>query len=141
MTQAFLPLLVGSRGAIVNVLSVMAFAPLPLIPSYSISKAAAFSLSQSLRGLLAGRGVSVHAVLTGPVDTEMSRDLDVPKASPEYVARAILDGVEQGEDDIFPDPMSESMADSWRSGAAKALERQFAALAPAPAKSSARSVA
>ena len=141
MTQAFLPLLVGSRGAIVNVLSVMAFAPLPLIPSYSISKAAAFSLSQSLRGLLAGQGVSVHAVLTGPVDTEMSRDLDVPKASPEYVARAIFDGVEQGEDDIFPDPMSESMADSWRSSAAKALERQFAALAPEPAKSSARSVA
>ena len=141
VTQAFLPLLVGSQGAIVNVLSVMAFAPLPLIPSYSLSKAAAFSLSQSLRGLLAGQGVSVHAVLTGPVDTEMSRDLDVPKASPEYVARAILDGVEKGEDDIFPDPMSESMADSWRSSAAKALERQFAALAPEPAESSARSVA
>ncbi|MGY4772503.1 SDR family NAD(P)-dependent oxidoreductase [Kribbella sp. CWNU-51] len=141
VTQAFLPLLVGSRGAIVNVLSVMAFAPLPLIPSYSISKAAAFSLSQSLRGLLAGRGVSVHAVLTGPVDTEMSRDLDVPKASPENVARAILDGVEKGEDDIFPDPMSASMADSWRSSAAKALERQFAALAPEPAKSSMRTVA
>ena len=119
----------------------MAFAPLPLIPSYSLSKAAAFSLTQSLRGLLAGQGVSVHAVLTGPVDTEMSRDLDVPKASPEYVARAILDGVEKGEDDIFPDPMSESMADSWRSSAAKTLERQFAALAPEPPKSSARSVA
>jgi NAD(P)-dependent dehydrogenase (short-subunit alcohol dehydrogenase family) len=141
VTQAFLPLLVGSQGAIVNVLSVMAFAPLPLIPSYSLSKAAAFSLTQSLRGLLAGRGVSVHAVLTGPVDTEMSRDLDVPKASPEYVARAILDGVEKGEDDIFPDPMSESMADSWRSSAAKALECQFAALAPQPARSSERSVA
>ena len=141
VTQAFVPLLAGSGGAIVNVLSVMAFAPLPLIPSYSLSKAAAFSLTQSLRGLLAGQGVSVHAVLTGPVDTEMSRDLDVPKASPEYVARAILDGVEQGEDDIFPDPMSKSMADSWRSSAAKALERQFAALAPEPPKSSARSVA
>jgi NAD(P)-dependent dehydrogenase (short-subunit alcohol dehydrogenase family) len=141
VTQAFLPLLAGSRGAIVNVLSVMAFAPLPLIPSYSLSKAAAFSLTQSLRGLLAGQGVSVHAVLTGPVDTEMSRDLDVPKAYQEYVAHAILDGVEQGEDDIFPDPMSGSMADSWRSSAAKALERQFAALAPEPPKSSARSVA
>ena len=58
----------------------------------------------------------------------MSRGLDIPKASPESVARAILDGVEKGEEDIFPDPMSESMADSWRSGAAKALERQNAAL-------------
>jgi hypothetical protein len=54
----------------------------------------------------------------------MSRGLDIPKASPESVARAIFDGVEKGEEEIFPDPMSESMAESWRSGAAKALERQ-----------------
>ena len=52
----------------------------------------------------------------------------MPKASPESVARAIFDGVEKGEEEIFPDPMSESMAESWRSGAAKAFERQTAAL-------------
>ena len=136
MTRAFLPLLTRSRGAIVNILSVTAFAPLPLIPSYSISKAAAFSLSQSLRALLAERGVRVHAVMTGPVDTEMSRDLDIPKASPESVARAIFDGVENGEEEIFPDPLSGSMAESWRNGSAKALEYQFAALVQAePVKS------
>jgi NAD(P)-dependent dehydrogenase (short-subunit alcohol dehydrogenase family) len=129
VTQAFLPLLTRSHGAIVNNLSVNAFAPLPLIPAYSISKAAAFNLTQSLRTLLAGRGVSVHAVLTGFVDTDMTRGIDMPKASPESVARAIFDGVEEGEEDIFPDPMSQSMADSWRSGAAKALERQYAAIA------------
>ena len=128
VTQAFLPLLNRSRGAIVNVLSVAALAALPIIPAYSISKAAAFSLSQSLRALLAGQGVSVHAVLAGPVDTDMSRGFDVPKASPESVARAIFDGVEKGEEDIFPDPMSASMAESWRSGAVKAAERQFAEL-------------
>jgi hypothetical protein len=66
----------------------------------------------------------------------MSRGLDAPKAPPESVARAIFDGVENGEDEIFPDPMSEWMADSWRSGAAKALERQYAALVEtAPVKS------
>ena len=136
VTQAFLPLLTRSRGAIVNVLSVAAFAALPVIPAYSISKAAAFSLTQSLRALLAGTGVSVHGVLTGPVDTDMSRGLDIPKASPESVARAIFDGVEEGQEDIFPDPMSASMAESWRSGAAKALERQFATLVEAvPVKS------
>jgi NAD(P)-dependent dehydrogenase (short-subunit alcohol dehydrogenase family) len=128
VTQGFLPLLTRSRGAIVNVLSVTAFAPNPVIPAYSISKAATFSLSQSLRTLLAGRGVRVHAVLTGPVDTDMSRDLDIPKASAESVARGIFDGVENGDEDIFPDPMSESMAQSWHNGAAKALERQLAAL-------------
>src|SRR5258706_14699530 len=107
VTRAFLPSLTRSRGAIVNVLSVAALATLPIVPSYSISKAAAFSLSQSLRALLAGRGVKVHAVLAGPVDTDMSRGFDVPKASPESVARAIFDGVGKGEEDIFPDPMAD----------------------------------
>jgi NAD(P)-dependent dehydrogenase (short-subunit alcohol dehydrogenase family) len=135
MIQAFLPSLARSRGAIVNNLSLVAFAPLPVIPAYSISKAAAFSLTQSLRALLAGRGVSVHAVLTGPVDTDMSRGLDIPKSSPESVARAIFDGVENGEEEIFPDPMSASMAESWRGSAAKALERQNAALVAENVKS------
>jgi NAD(P)-dependent dehydrogenase (short-subunit alcohol dehydrogenase family) len=128
VTQAFLPLLTGSKGAIVNNLSANALAPLPLIPAYSISKAAAFNMTQSLRVLLAARGVRVHAVLTGLVDTDMTRGLDIPKASPDTVARGIFDGVENGQEEIFPDPMSESLAQSWRSGAAKALERQYAAL-------------
>ena len=127
--QAFLPQLTRSRGAIVNNLSLNSFAPLPIIPAYSISKAAAFSLTQSLRALLAGRGIRVHAVLTGPTDTDMNRGFDIPKAPAESVARAIFDGVEQGDEEIFPDPMSESLAESWRSGALKALERQFAATA------------
>jgi NAD(P)-dependent dehydrogenase (short-subunit alcohol dehydrogenase family) len=128
VTQAFLPLLTGSKGAIVNNLSANALAPLPLIPAYSISKAAAFNMTQSLRVLVAARGVRVHAVLTGLVDTDMTRGLDIPKASPDTVARGIFDGVENGQEEIFPDPMSESLAQSWRSGAAKALERQYAAL-------------
>jgi NAD(P)-dependent dehydrogenase (short-subunit alcohol dehydrogenase family) len=131
VTQAFLPVLTRSRGAIVNVLSLAAWAAVPIVPAYSISKAAAFSLTQSLRALLAGRGVTVHAVLSGPVDTDMIRDWDIPKSSPESVARAILDGVENGEEDIFPDPMSGSMAESWRSGAVKAFERQNAAFVAA----------
>ena len=126
--QAFLPLLIRSEGAIVNNLSANALAPLPLIPAYSISKAAAFNMTQSLRVLLAARGVRVHAVLTGLVDTDMTRGLDIPKAAPDTVARGIFDGVENGQEEIFPDPMSESLAQSWRSGAAKALERQYAAL-------------
>jgi NAD(P)-dependent dehydrogenase (short-subunit alcohol dehydrogenase family) len=131
MTQAFLPLLTRSRGAIVNVLSVAAVAAVPVIPAYSISKAAAFSLTQSLRALLAGQGVRVHGVLAGPVDTDMSRDLDVPKVSPRFAARAIFDGLENGEEDIFPHPMLESLAESWRIGEVKALERQYAALVAA----------
>ena len=124
--QAFLPQLTRSRGAIVNNLSLAALAPTLVIPAYSISKAAAFSLTQSLRALLSGRGVRVHAVLTGPVDTDMTRGFDIPKSAPESVAREILDGVERGEEDIFPDPMSGSLAETWRSGAARGLERMQA---------------
>ena len=127
VTQAFLPALIRSRGAIVNNLSLMALAPLPLTPAYAISKAAAFNLTQSLRALLAGLGVRVHAVLTGPTDTDMTRGFDIPKASPESVARAIFEGVENDEEDIFPDPMSRTFAQSWRASAAKALERENAA--------------
>ena len=112
--QAFLPLLTRSRGAIVNNVSTMALAPLPVTPAYSMSKAAAFSLTQSLRTLLAGQGVRVHAVLTGPADTDMIRGLDIPKASPQSVAQGIFNGVENGEEEIFPDPMSASLADGWR---------------------------
>jgi short-subunit dehydrogenase len=131
VTQAFLPLLIESRGAIVNNVSTMALAPLPLIPAYAVSKAAAFNLTQSLRALLAGRGVSVHAVLTVPTDTGMTRGFEIPKASSESVARAIFDGVEVGEEDIFPDPMSASLADSWNNGAVKAFERENAAFVQA----------
>ena len=128
MTQAFLPLLTKSQGSVINVLSDTAFAAFPLVPGYSISKAAAFALTQSLRALSAPLGVSVHAVVPGPIDTDMSRALNAPKASPESVAQAIFDGLDKGEDDIFPDPVSQRLAENWRTGPTKALERQYAAL-------------
>jgi short-subunit dehydrogenase len=111
----------------------MALAPFPVTPAYAISKAATFNLTQSLRLLLAGRGVTVHAALTGPTDTDMTRGFEIPKASPEAVACAIFDGLDNGEEDIFPDPMSRAIADAWRSGEVKALERQYAAFVDAAA--------
>jgi NAD(P)-dependent dehydrogenase (short-subunit alcohol dehydrogenase family) len=130
VSQAFQPLLSQAHGEIVNVLSLAALAGVPFSPAYSISKAAAFSLTQSLRALGSERDLMVHAVFAGPVDTDMTQGVNVPKAPPESVAHAIFDGVEKGEEDIFPDPMSESIADGWRSGVAKSLERQFAAFTP-----------
>jgi NAD(P)-dependent dehydrogenase (short-subunit alcohol dehydrogenase family) len=127
VTNAFLPQLVESHGTILNSVSMMAFAPVPVMPSYAISKAALFNMTQSFRALLAPKGVRVHAMLAGPTDTDMMRGLDVPKATPQSVAEAIFDGVERGEEEIFPDAMSINLADSWRTGAAKEFEHQFAA--------------
>ena len=135
VTHAFLPLLRRSKGAMVNNLSLAGLAALPVIPAYSISKAAAFNMTQSLRALLAGQGVTVHAVVLGPIDTDMNRGFEIPKASPESAAVGIFDGLEKGEEDIFPDPASQSIAEGWRAGAAKALERQFAAFVPQGAAS------
>jgi NAD(P)-dependent dehydrogenase (short-subunit alcohol dehydrogenase family) len=128
VTRAFLPALRRSHGAIVNVVSLAAFAAVPVLPAYSISKAASFALTQSQRMLLAGDGVTVHAVMAGPIDTDMVRGLQIPKAAPEIVARGVLDGVERGEEEIFPDPMSATLAAGWYAGGAKALERQNAGL-------------
>ena len=98
-----------------NVVSVGAVAAVPVLPAYWASKAAAFSLTQSLRALLAGRGVEVHAVLPCPIDTDMLRDLPIPKTPPE----SMFDGVENGDEDLFPDPMSATMTEAWRTGVAK----------------------
>jgi NAD(P)-dependent dehydrogenase (short-subunit alcohol dehydrogenase family) len=128
VTQAFLPALRRSRGAIVNVVSLAAFAAVPVLPAYSISKAALFALTQSQRMLLAGDGVAVHAVMAGPIDTDMVRGLAIPKTAPEIVARGVLDGVERGDEEIFPDPMSATLAAGWYGGDVKALEIQNARL-------------
>jgi NAD(P)-dependent dehydrogenase (short-subunit alcohol dehydrogenase family) len=130
VSRAFLPMLKRSKGAIVNNLSLMALAPLPLTPSYAISKAAALSMTQSLRALLVSEGVTVHGVFLGPVDTDMTRGFEIPKASPESVAQGIFNGLENGEEDIFPDSMSQSISDGWRNGIAKKFERQYAGFVP-----------
>jgi NAD(P)-dependent dehydrogenase (short-subunit alcohol dehydrogenase family) len=128
VTQAFLPVLARSKGAIVNILSVTSVAPFPVIPGYSISKAAALNLTQSLRALLTRQGVSVHGVILGSVDTDMTRGYDIPKVSPESAAAGIFDGLEKGEEDIFPDPTSQTLADGWRGGVTKAFERRINAV-------------
>ena len=127
VTNAFLPLLKRSKGAILNNLSLAGLAPLPIIPSYSTSKAAALNLTQSLRALLADQGITVHAVVIGPIDTDMTRGLEIPKAAPEATAAGIFDGFEKGEEEIFPDPVSQSLAEGWRNGVSKTLEREFKA--------------
>lgn len=132
LTNLLVPALGKARGRVVNVGSIAALANLPVMPSYSISKAAAVSLTQSQRSLLASHGIRVHLVLAGPIDTDMSRELAIPKADPRTVAAAILDGTLRGDEEIFPDPLSAPLAAGWDAGLIKTLERANAALLPAP---------
>ena len=130
VSRAFLPMLKRSKGAIVNNLSLMALAPLPLTPSYSISKAAALSMTQSLRALLASEGVKRPRRLPRACRHRHDSRLRDSEGFAESVAQGIFDGLKNGEEDIFPTPMSQSIAEGWRNGVAKEFERQYAGFVP-----------
>jgi NAD(P)-dependent dehydrogenase (short-subunit alcohol dehydrogenase family) len=113
MIRAFAPTLTAHRGALVNVLTLLSYAPAPPMAGYSASKAAAHSLTLALRPALARAGVSVHGVYPGGIDTDMLAGFDLPKADPRAVADAILDGLAAGQRDIYPDPTSTQMSEVW----------------------------
>lgn len=113
-TKAFLPALErAAKAAIVNVLSVVSFGSIPGLGGYSAAKAASYSMTQALRSELGKKGIAVHAAYPGPIDTDMVKDMPMAKTSPYDVAKAIVLGVEQGELDILPDPVSRSVVTLW----------------------------
>ncbi|OYU14176.1 MAG: short-chain dehydrogenase [Alphaproteobacteria bacterium PA4] len=126
IAQAFAASLKANQGALANVLSVVGRAPMPGLAFYSVSKAAAASLTAALRGTFAGSGVSVHGIFPGPVDTDMAKDIDMDKTPPAVVAAAILDGIAAGAADIYPDAMAQMVGAGWAADPL-AIERQFAA--------------
>lgn len=134
MLRGFGDTLVRRGGAIVNVGSAAGLSNVPLQPTYSASKAALHSLTQASRALLAGRRVRVHGVYPGPVDTDMTKDLppQFEKTPPEDVANEILDGVEAGDEDIFPDRFALTFGERFHSSP-KSVERQMAAIVAIPA--------
>ncbi len=128
MSRAFAPVLErNGGGAIVNLLSLVVFGAVPPMGGYSASKAAAASITQALRAQLADKGIAVHGVFPGAIDTDMIRNFQIPKTSASDVAAAILDGVEAGQNNIFPDPMSQSGYHAWREDPA-AFERQMSSI-------------
>jgi NAD(P)-dependent dehydrogenase (short-subunit alcohol dehydrogenase family) len=127
VTQAFVPALSRRPGsAVVNVSSVAGLVNMPAIASYSASKAAAHSLTQATRALLRASGIYVAGVYPGPIDTDMSRSLPIDKTTPEVAAHAILDGLEAGQEEIFPDPFARQLGELY-SRAPKTVEEQYGA--------------
>lgn len=131
-TKAFLPALelAGARAsaALVNILSIVSLANMPALGGYCAAKAAAYSITQALRAELQGKNIRVHAVLPGAIDTDMVRAFEMVKASPESVARGVLAGIEQGLEEILPDPAAQKMFATW-SRDPKQLERDLANMA------------
>ncbi|MFK0151586.1 SDR family oxidoreductase [Streptomyces sp. NPDC090493] len=105
MARAFAPVLArGGGGAILNVLSRGSWIGNPESAGYYASKAAAWSITNSLRLALHGQGTLVTALHVGVVDTDMAaRAEGRPKSDPAAVANLALDGVEAGAYEVIAD--------------------------------------
>ena len=126
MVRAFTPVITkNGEGAIVNLLTLLSLASMPGLSAYNASKAAAWSLHLSLRASLAETSIDVYGVFPGAVDTDMLAGVEMPKTSPAEVANAIVRGIIDKREDIFPDPMSTEVYAAW-SKDHKAVEKQFA---------------
>jgi short-subunit dehydrogenase len=128
MSRAFAPALVANgEGALVNLLTVVSLASMPALGGYSASKAASWSMTQGLRGELGKKGVKVFGVFPGPIDTQMSKDITLPKTSAAETAKAIVDGVIAGTLDIYPDPMSKQVGAAFATSPAE-VAKMFASM-------------
>lgn len=113
LARAFAPVLrKNGGGAVLNVLSVLSWVTLPAVATYSASKAAAWSLSNGLRTELKEQGTQVTSLHVGYMDTDMTRGLEAPKASPADVARLALEGIEAGAFEVLADDLSRQVKQS-----------------------------
>ncbi|VAW22042.1 Short-chain dehydrogenase/reductase SDR? [hydrothermal vent metagenome] len=128
LTRAIAPNIAkNDGGAVVNILTLLSLASMPAITPYNISKAAAWSLTLSLRAELAASNISVHSVFPGAIDTDMIAGVEMDKTAPRDVAAAIVEGINQDKEDIFPDAMAQQVYQAW-SKDHKAVEKQFASM-------------
>jgi hypothetical protein len=125
VTKAFAPVLIKNKGAVLNLLTILARVNLPFMGSYCASKAAGLSLTQGLRGELAPKGVRIAAALPGAIDTRMTAMLTIPKMTTADAAKEILDGFEAGEEEIYVGEMARGLAQGLAHDP-KGVERQLA---------------
>ncbi len=123
MMKAFAPILErNAPSKIVNIVSIVAYSPLPLIARYSASKAALYSVTLSVRTELAKKGVTLHAVNPGAIDTDMNKGSEWEMPAPDEIATIILNRVEAEELDIVPDEMGLGMLNAWKEDPSKLAE-------------------
>jgi NAD(P)-dependent dehydrogenase (short-subunit alcohol dehydrogenase family) len=107
VSRAFAPVLAANGGGgLVNVLSVASWRTRPGFAAYAASKAAAWSLTNSLRLDLRRQGTQVVAVHAGFLDTDMAAAITAPKTAPEEVVAQVLDALREGREEVLVDEVS-----------------------------------
>lgn len=127
MTRAFAPIIErNGGGAVVNMLTLLAFVSAPGFSAYNASKAAAWSMAMSLRAYLRPKGIDVVNAFPAGIDTDMLAGVDAPKDTAQDVVRDVLDGLAAGEEDVYPASASDVYA-GWRADQ-KQIEAAFAGM-------------
>ena len=107
MARAFAPVLAkNGGGAIINVLSVASWMNGSGLATYGASKSAAWALTNGLRIELAQQGTQVVGLHAGFIDTDLSRDIDAPKTSPQEIVRTTLEALERGDREVLADEIT-----------------------------------
>lgn len=110
VSRAFAPVLrANGGGALVNMLSVLSWLSRPHSATYSISKAAAWALTNGLRNDLRDQGTLVIGVHAGLIDTDMAKELTGPKTSADDIALRVIEGLQNGDEEVLADAVSQKV--------------------------------
>lgn len=102
-----------NKGAkIVNITSVLALCNFPVMGLYSASKSALHSITQALRAEMKSKDISVLEVLPGPIDTNMTKESDIPKSSTVEIVEEIFDAIKLNKKEVYPDEFSKSLKEN-----------------------------
>lgn len=105
VAKAFAPVLAANGGgALVDIHSVLSW--VAGFGAYGATKAAIWSVTNSLRLELAHQGTRVTGVHVGYIDTDMTTGLDVPKHDARDIARQIVAAIEEDEPEVLADELS-----------------------------------
>jgi len=110
VSQAFAPVLAANGGgALLNVLSVSSWISSPVLAAYSVSKAAAWSVTNGLRNELRAQGTQVLGLHVGFIDTDLTRGFDAPKLAPGFVVARAFEALEHGDSEVAIDDWTQQI--------------------------------
>ena len=110
VSQGFAPVLArNGGGALLNVLSVASWLSAPVLAAYSVSKAAAWSVTNGLRNELRAQHTQVLGLHVAFIDTDLTRGFDAPKLSPEFVVARAFEALEAGASEVAVDERTQEI--------------------------------
>jgi NAD(P)-dependent dehydrogenase (short-subunit alcohol dehydrogenase family) len=122
VSREFAPVLKNNGGgALLNVLSIASFINSPLLGTYSLSKTAAWGLTNALRNELQPQGTQVLALHVGFIDTDLTQGFDVPKSPPAVVVARAFDALELDAAEVMADERSQQVKEGLSATAAPYL--------------------